>query len=296
MFGPVIRFGRGGAAAELVAGLADEQAVGLPPLNMVLARELVQRTRVARALAGVRLGPRLRPAADIDALCHALIQVSDLVADTAELVSLTLDPLLADAQGVLALDAVLELGPPRASHAQAIRPYPQELEQEIEWCGGPLVLRPIRPEDTPQHREFFSRLQPEDVRLRFFSPIRELHPNQLARLTQIDYDRAMAFIASRMTPEGSPETLGVVRAVADPDNRKAEFAILVRSDLKGMGLGAILFQKLIDYFRSRGTVELVGEALSENSGIQQLVRRFGGAVSPSLEPGMADLRITLQNP
>jgi acetyltransferase len=106
----------------------------------------------------------------------------------------------------------------------------------------------------------------------------------------------MAFIASRMTPEGSPETLGVVRAVADPDNRKAEFAILVRSDLKGMGLGAILFQKLIDYFRSRGTVELVGEALSENSGIQQLVRRFGGAVSPSLEPGMADLRIKLQNP
>ncbi|MRV71912.1 GNAT family N-acetyltransferase [Duganella sp. FT92W] len=294
MFGPVIRFGRGGGAAELVSGLADEHAVGLPPLNMVLARDLVERTRVARALAGVRRGTRLRPAADIDALCHALIQVSDLVADTAELVSLTLDPLLADAQGVLALDAVLELGPPRASHAQAIRPYPQELEQVVDWQGAPLVLRPIRPEDTPQHREFFSRLHPEDVRLRFFSPLRELHPNQLARLTQIDYDRAMAFIASRTTAAGAPETLGVVRAVADPDNRKAEFAILVRSDLKGMGLGAILFQKLVDYFRGRGTAELVGEALSENSGIQQLVRRFGGTVSPSLEPGMADLRIRLQ--
>ncbi|GAB2865146.1 GNAT family N-acetyltransferase [Pseudoduganella ginsengisoli] len=296
MFGPVIRFGRGGAAAELVAGLEDEQAVGLPPLNMVLARELVERTRVARALAGVRNGPRLRPAADIDALCHVLIQVSDLVADTAELVSLTLDPLLADAQGVLALQASLQLGAPRAGHAQAIRPYPQELEQEIQWQGAPLVLRPIRPEDTPQHREFFAQLQPEDVRLRFFSPIRELHPNQLARLTQIDYDRAMAFIASRSMPDGNPETLGVVRAVADPDNRKAEFAILVRSDLKGMGLGAILFQKLVDYFRGRGTAELVGEALSENSGIQQLVRRFGGTVSPSLEPGMADLRIKLQDP
>jgi len=296
MFGPVIRFGRGGAAAELVSGLADEQAVGLPPLNMVLARELVQRTRVARALAGARHGARIRPAADIDALCHALIQVSDLVADTAELVALTLAPLLADAQGILALGAVLELGAPRASHAQAIRPYPQELEQEIDWQGAPLVLRPIRPEDTPQHREFFSRLQPEDVRLRFFTPMRELHPNQLARLTQIDYDRAMAFIASRTRPDGSPETLGVVRAVADPDNRKAEFAILVRSDLKGMGLGAILFQKLIDYFRGRGTAELVGEALSENNGIQQLVRRFGGAVGPSLEPGMADLRIKLQDP
>lgn len=295
MFGPVIRFGRGGAAAELVADLPDEHAVGLPPLNMVLARELVQRTRVARALAGVRSGPRLRPAADVDALCHLLIQVSDLVADTAELVSLRLDPLLADAQGVLALDASLRLGPPRASHAQAIRPYPQELEQEIVWQGAPLLLRPIRPEDTPQHREFFQRLHPDDIRLRFFSPIRELHPTQLARLTQIDYDRAMAFIATRIMPDGKPETLGVVRAVADPDNRKAEFAILVRSDLKGMGLGAILFQKLVDYFRSRGTGELVGESLSENSGVQQLVRRFGGTVSASLEPGMADLRITLQN-
>jgi acyl-CoA synthetase (NDP forming) len=294
MFGPVIRFGRGGAAAELVSGLADEHAVGLPPLNMVLAHELVGRTRVARALAGVRTGPRLRPAADVEALCHVLIQVSDLVADTAELVSLRLDPLLADAQGVLALEAVLQLGPPRASHAQAIRPYPQELEQEITWQGRPLLLRPIRPEDTPQHREFFRQLHPDDVRLRFFSPLRELHPAQLARLTQIDYDRAMAFIATRMMPDGKPETLGVVRAVADPDNRKAEFAILVRSDLKEMGLGAILFQKLVDYFRSRGTVELVGVSLSENSGVQQLVRRFGGTVSASLEPGMADLRIKLQ--
>jgi acetyltransferase len=237
----------------------------------------------------------VRPAADIDALCHALIQVSDLVADVPGLVSLALDPLLADAQGVLALAASLELGPPRASHALAIRPYPQELEQEIQWQGAPLLLRPIRPEDTPQHREFFAQLEPEDVRLRFFAPLRELHPNQLARLTQIDYDRAMAFIASRTRADGSPETLGVVRAVADPDNRRAEFAILVRSDLKGRGLGAILFQKLVDYFRGRGTAELVGEALSENSGIQQLVRRFGGTVGPSLEPGMADLRIMLQD-
>jgi GNAT superfamily N-acetyltransferase len=124
--------------------------------------------------------------------------------------------------------------------------------------------------------------------------MRELQPSQLARLTQIDYDRAMAFIATRRDSDGEPETLGVVRAIADPDNQQAEFAILVRSDLKGRGLGAILFQKLIDYFRSRGTVEIVGEALSENSGVQQLVRRFGGVARPSPEPGMADLSIKLQ--
>lgn len=289
MFGPVIRFGRGGVAAQLVAGLADEQAVGLPPLNMVLASELVARTRVARALAGQD------GAEGWLALCHALIQVSDLVSETAELAALTINPLLADASGVRALDATMTLGPPRASYAQAIRPYPQELEQEMHWQGGPLLLRPIRPEDAPQHREFFAQLHPEDVRLRFFSAMRELQPAQLARLTQIDYDRAMAFIASRQSSEGRPETLGVVRAVADPDNRRAEFAILVRSDLKGMGLGAILFQKLVDYFRGRGTAELVGEALSENSGVQHLVRRFGGTISAALEPGMTDLRINLQD-
>ncbi|SFV08508.1 bifunctional acetate--CoA ligase family protein/GNAT family N-acetyltransferase [Pseudoduganella namucuonensis] len=287
MFGPVIRFGQGGLAGKL----ADDHAVGLPPLNMVLAAELVERTRVARVLGG----HRHRPAADIQAVCHALIQVSDLVADIAELEALSLDPLLADAHGLLALDARIVLGPPRASHAQAIRPYPQELEQEVEWQGAPLLLRPIKPEDAPQHVEFFAQLHPDDVRLRFFSAMRELQPAQLARLTQIDYDRAMAFIATRVSGTGRPETLGVVRAVADPDNRRAEFAILVRSDLKGKGLGAILFDKLIDYFRGRGTAEMVGTALSENGGVQQLVRRFGGTVSASPEPGLADLIITLQH-
>ncbi|WP_377704234.1 bifunctional acetate--CoA ligase family protein/GNAT family N-acetyltransferase [Pseudoduganella sp. UC29_71] len=284
MFGPVISFGPGGAAGGLDGGVdlgAEHRAIGLPPLNMVLARDLLERTR-------------LRPAADSEAICHALIQVADLVADTCELASLRIDPLLADAHGVLALDARITLGPPRPGYRLAIRAYPQELEQEVQWQGAPLTLRPIRPEDAPQHVEFFARLDADDVRLRFFSAMRELQPAQLARLTQIDYDRAMAFIATRIGSGGKPETLGVVRAVADPDNQHAEFAILVRSDLKGMGLGAILFQKLIDYFRSRGTAAIVGEALSENGGVQQLVRRFGGTVSASPEPGMANLNLKLQ--
>jgi len=298
-FGPVISFGPGGAGATVAVNAASNAAsnaaagpggqdfgashrtVGLPPLNMVLARDLLERTR-------------LRPAAGSDAICHALIQVSNLVADTCELASLSLNPLLADAQGVLAQDARITLGPPRAGYRLAIRAYPQELEQEVQWRGAPLTLRPIRPEDAPQHVEFFARLEPDDVRLRFFSAMRELQPAQLARLTQLDYDRAMAFIATRIGSGGRPETLGVVRAVADPDNQHAEFAILVRSDLKGMGLGAILFQKLIDYFRSRGTAAIVGEALSENGGVQQLVRRFGGSVSASPEAGMAILHLKLQ--
>ncbi|WP_374583955.1 bifunctional acetate--CoA ligase family protein/GNAT family N-acetyltransferase [Pseudoduganella sp.] len=279
VFGPAISVGLGGSAGRVV----DDRAVGLPPLNTVLARDMLRRTGVGRALVAER-----------EILCGALVHVAELVADIGEIAALEIDPLTV-ADGLLQVHgARLALGPRRPESSMAIRPYPHELEQEIEWQGAPLLLRPIRPEDAPAHVRFFSRLDPDDVRLRFFSAMKELPPAQLARLTQIDYDRAMAFIATRTGADGQPETLGVVRAVADPDNQKAEFAIIVRSDLKGKGLGNILFQKLLDYFRSRGTREITGEALSENSGMQQLMRRFGGTVTPSREAGMVDLRLALQ--
>ena len=206
-----------------------------------------------------------------------------------------LDPLLALGGAVVALAARLRLAPARSRATLAIRPYPQELEQTLTWDGGQILLRPIRPEDAAQHQVFFAALDADDVRLRFFSAMRALPPEQLARLTQIDYDRAMAFIATRADVDGTPETLGVVRAVTDPDNERAEFAIIIRSDLKGRGLGYILFQKLIDYFRSRGTAEIVGDALSENLGVQKLVRHFGGVVGPHPEAGMVQLRLPLRS-
>ncbi|MYM99161.1 GNAT family N-acetyltransferase, partial [Duganella vulcania] len=204
------------------------------------------------------------------------------------------NPLLAIGGGVVALAAQVRLAPARSGDALAIRPYPLELEQELDWQGGRILLRPIRPEDAPQHQLFFAALDPDDVRLRFFTAMRELPPSQLARLTQIDYDRAMAFIATRNSANGEPETLGVVRAVADADNQSAEFAIIVRSDLKGKGLGYILFQKLVDYFRSQGTGEIVGDALAENLGVQNLVRHFGGVVLPHPEAGMVRLQLSLR--
>ncbi|SFF94235.1 acetyl-CoA synthetase (ADP-forming)/acetyltransferase [Duganella sp. CF458] len=278
VFGPAISVGLGGSAGRVV----DDRAVGLPPLNTVLARDMLRRTGVGRALVDER-----------EILCGALVHVAELVADIGEIAALEVDPVTV-VDGVLQVHgARATLGPRRAESSMAIRPYPQELEQEIRWQGAPLLLRPIRPEDAPAHVRFFSRLDPDDVRLRFFSAMKELPPTQLARLTQIDYDRAMAFIATRSGADGQPETLGVVRAVADPDNQKAEFAIIVRSDLKGKGLGNILFQKLLDYFRSRGTREITGEALSENIGMQQLMRRFGGTVTASQEAGMVDLRLAL---
>ncbi|HEY1438436.1 MAG TPA: bifunctional acetate--CoA ligase family protein/GNAT family N-acetyltransferase [Casimicrobiaceae bacterium] len=285
-FGPVILFGQGGTAVEVVA----DRAVGLPPLNTVLARELISRTRVSKLLAGYRD----RPPADMTAISRTLIQLSHLIADIPQIVELDINPLLADDQGVLALDARMRVAPFAASGVDrfAIRPYPEELEEWIFWQGRQVLLRPIKPEDGSQHVEFFNALDPEDVRYRVFMRIRELQRPQLARLTQIDYDREMAFIATSEREPGHFETLGVARAIADPDNISAEFAIIVRSDLKGKGLGPVLFGKLIAYCRSRGTKELVGEALMDNQRIKGLVRGFGGSIALS-EHGTVRLRFDL---
>jgi acetyltransferase len=287
VFGPVILFGQGGVAVEVVA----DRAIGLPPLNMVLARDMVSRTRVARLLAGYRD----RPAANLDAICRTLMKLSHLAADLPEVVELDINPLLADAAGVLAVDARIRIAAAEEGRGDrlSIRPYPAELEEWIDWGGGRVLLRPIRPEDGPQHVEFFHALDPADVRYRIFMPLRELRASQLARLTQIDYDREMAFIAIREREPGRFETLGVARAVADPDNVRAEFAIIVRSDLKGLGLGPVLLEKLIRYVRARGTLELVGEALSDNRRMLALARECGFEVGRSADHGIVSLRLPL---
>ena len=288
VFGPVILFGQGGIAVEVTA----DHAIGLPPLNMVLARDMISRTRVAKLLEAYRN----QPAADIDAICEVLVRISHLVIDMPEIVELDINPLLADADGVIALDArirvheAVEAGVDRL----AIRPYPEELEDRIEWQGAPLLLRPIRPEDGPQHLAFFDALEPEDVRYRMFIRIRELDPAQLARMTQIDYDREMAFIATRERADGTPETLGVARIVADPDNVSGEFAIVVRSDLKGMGMGTLLLGKLIDYCRRRGMQEIVGETLSYNKGLLALAKKFGFSMQRQVGEDTTALRLELR--
>jgi acetyltransferase len=271
VFGPVVVFGQGGIAVEVMA----DRALALPPLNMIIARDLVSRTRVARLLGAYRN----RPPADLDAVCNVLIRIGELVADLAEVAEIDINPLLADESGVIALDArvrVAAVTPGTHSFDRlAIRPYPEELARSVQWKGETLTVRPIRPEDAPAHNAFFNRLTPEDIRLRMFVRMRELTPAQLARFTQIDYDREMAFIATRAGPDGMPETLGVARAVSDPDNVKAEFAVTIRSGLKGQGLGTLLMSTLIDYCRQRGTQELVGEALAENTGILRLSAKLG---------------------
>lgn len=277
VFGPVVLCGGGGIAVEVTADVA----VALPPLNRSLARELLSRTRVSRLLAGYRD----HPPADLDALHDVLIAVSQMLADLPQLAELDINPLWVDEHGALALDARLRVAAaPVAGAARfAIRPYPTQWVRTIAWNGRTLVLRPIRPEDEAQHLRFLAKLDPEDIRMRLFQARSELPRSELARLTQIDYDREMAFIAESIGDDGLPETLGVARTICDPDNVEAEFALVVRSDLKGGGLGRLLFEQLIAHARSRGTRRLAGLILRENTRMLKLSRALGFVRAPSEE-------------
>lgn len=286
-FGPVIVFGHGGTAVEIVG----DRAVSLPPLNVALARELISRTRIARLLPGWRD----RPPADINAICRTLVAVSQMVIDLPELAEVDINPLLADEGGVIALDARVRVAEAAAGDSRlAIRPYPRELEETYAWADGQMLLRPIRPDDTERHLAFLRRLDPEDIRMRIFSSRREIAPSELARLTQIDYEREMAFIAVAPGEDGQPETLGTVRAVTDADNARAEFGIIVRSDLKGRGLGLLLLRKMIRYCRDRGTGELVGDVLRENGAMLKLAKALGFEVLAGEDREFVTVRLRLQ--
>jgi len=286
VFGPVILFGQGGTAVEVLA----DRAVALPPLNVPLARALVARPRVARLLGAWRD----TPAVDMDALLAVLQAVAQMLADLPELAELDINPLLANEEGVIALDARVRLSARRPAGAArfAIRPYPQELVEQRLWRGRTLTLRPIRPEDEAQHLAFLQRLTPEDIRLRVFYSRRSIERSELARLVQIDYEREMAFVAVAPGPTGQDETLGVVRASVDPDNVMAEFGIIVRSDLKRQGLGRLLMDKLIAYLRARGTQRLDCDVVVQNEGMRRLAYALGFIEAP-LQEGDHSCHLTL---
>ncbi len=269
VFGPIILFGQGGTAVEVMA----DRAVALPPLSVPLAKALVSRTRVSRLLAGFRD----TPAVDEAALHGVLMAVSQLLAEVPEIAELDINPLIVNAEGAIALDARIRLSPtgPAGAANFAIRPYPAQLEETVQWRGRALCLRPIRPEDEALHMEFLQHLDPDDVRMRVFYSRRTMERTELARLVQIDYAREMAFVAMAPGPDGQPQTLGVVRAIADPDNVNAEFGVIVRSELKGTGLGQLLMSKLIAYLRTQGTQRLVATVLTHNERMIGLSRDLG---------------------
>ena len=283
-FGPFLLFGHGGTAVEVI----DDKALGLPPLNMKLAREMMQRTRIWRQLKGYRD----RAAVATDAIASTLVKISQLISDFAEIVELDINPLLADEAGVIAVDARIRMAMPAPTSAEtrmAIRPYPQELEEHVEIPqAGAFFMRPVRPEDAEAFVRLAGRVSPSDLHMRFFSLFRNIPLPLLVRLTQIDYDREMAFVLF----DKDKDVAGVGRLVAEPDGTRAEFAVLVRTDLKAHGIGWALMTKLINYARHRGIAELFGEILVENEAMLGLAHSLGFKIYPSSQ-GVARATLTL---
>jgi acetyltransferase len=288
VFGPVVLFGAGGTSVEVVA----DKALALPPLDLALARGMIERTRVARLLHGYRD----RPAADIDRIAETLVRLALLSADMPEIREIDINPLLADESGVIALDARIVVAPaeavaPGGNPRFAIRPYPTVWDRPARVQGGEIRIRPIRPEDEALYPEFLAKVTPEDMRLRFFAAVARMGHDEIARLTQIDYARAMAFVALDPT-DGS--LLGVSRLGADPDRVRAEFALLVRSDAKRRGIGRALMMRLIEYARSEGIGELFGDVLDANWPMRGLCQALGftEAEHPS-DPAVERVRLPL---
>ena len=274
-FGPIIAFGQGGTAVEVIS----DKALALPPLDLDLACRLIARTRVSRILKAYRNVP----AADETAIALLLVKLAQLVADIPEIREIDLNPVLADETGVIAVDARVSVAPvaerqrgPSGHPRFAIRPYPKEWERHASLPDGTAIfLRPIRPEDEPLYQPFFAAVAAEDLRLRFFAPVKDFSHAFIARFTQIDYARAMAFVAIKQT---TGEMLGVVRLHTRTDYNSGEYAILVRSDLKGHGLGWLLMQMIIEYARSEGIGAIEGQVLHVNSAMLQMCEQLGFAI------------------
>ena len=280
LFGPYLAFGQGGSAAEL-RGLA----IDLPPLNLPLAANLIARSPAARLLAETHD----QPAANLDAVADALVRLSQLLVDFPEIGELDLNPLFADADGVSAGDAWIGLRPAGEAGVLTIAPYPAELDEAWVSGGETLHIRPIRPEDAEAHAALFARLTPEDIRYRFFSMIRALGAEQIARMTQVDYEREMALVATR-----GPDTVGVARLVREPYAPRGEFAIVVEPSMKGRGLGRKLMERLIAWGAAQGMVEIEGQVLAENAPMLAFMRRMGFSLHRSTEdPEVVDAILPL---
>lgn len=274
-FGPVVLFGAGGVAVEVIA----DRAAALPPLNSVLAKDLMERTKVYKLLTGYRDVP----AANFAAIEHCLLGISQMIADFPEINALDINPLLADAAGVMALDARIELGDRSAIQGAAICPYPDTLESTLSLPTGIFHIRPIRPEDEPKLLDMIGRSSLEDLRSRFLGALRTVPHALAARLSQIDYDREMALVA--VNQEGA--LTAVCRIVIDPNFEQAEYAIMVRTDLKGHGLGTALTQAIFRYARVRGVKTAWGDTLATNEHMLHLASDFGASVEAHpTEPGI----------
>ena len=289
VFGPVLYIGEGGSDWDL----AQDAAVALPPLNTALSRYML----INALKTGKIKDRKALQALDINALSVVLTQLSYLIVDCPEIVALDINPMLVAGAEIILLDVNIKLAPSEGDGTSrlAIRPYPKKHEEMFTLRDGrEVLLRPIIAEDEQTHFEFNDSLSKEDRYKRFFGEVGQLSHEAMAKMTQIDFDREMAFIASYKDQDGKFHTLGVVRAITDPENSETEFAVVIRSDLQGQGLGKKLMVKMIEYCKQRGTLVMVGITLPQNAGMVSLSRKLGFKVKFDIEEGWVEMKLPLQ--
>jgi acetyltransferase len=287
-FGPVILFGMGGVLTELLRDVA----LALPPLNRLLAARLMSATRADRLLGGYRHLPPV----DRERVEEMLIRLSQLVCDFPQIVELDINPLSISDGRPIAVDARVILAPvaaPAPMHL-VVSPYPAQYESHA-WIPevGDLLIRPIRPEDAPLLVQLFEALSAQSIYYRFFSPMKALSPDMLARFTQIDYDREIAMVAISEAAPGE-RMLGAARIILAPNQKDAEFAVLVGDPWQGRGIGAHLLSTCLTIAKQRNFGTIWGTVLAENKGMLALGRRLGFAVKRTESAGEFELHIDLQ--
>ena len=289
-FGPVILFGMGGIFTEVV----KDRAIALPPLNVLLARRLMESTKVYSLLKGYRN----RPPANTELLEEMILRLSQLVVDFPEIAELDINPVIVSEGKPHVVDARVLLEPvDRSSPLHlVISPYPEQYEsREVTADGLDVFIRPIKPEDAPLLMDLFDTLSPTSIYYRFFGPLKALPHSMLVRFTQVDYDREIDLVALQETAEGKEQMSATARVISDPDGKRAEFAVLVGDPWQGKGVGVRLLERCLGIAKERGIETVWGIVLHENTGMQALARKLGFKVSRTDEPGELELTIDLRS-
>lgn len=285
LFGPVIAFGAGGTQVEVTRDTTLE----FPPLNRFLAQRMIERTRVAETLRAFRGGPPI----DFEQLEALLVRVSEMVCELPWIAEMDINPVIADENGIVAVDARIVIDPsvghqpPRHAHL-AIMPYPTHFGQvRTSPDGQYYTIRAIQPEDADRLQDFMRSLSAESRYFRFISSLAELPPKMLVRYTQIDYDREVALVAvvGGEVAAGEPDEkiIGVVRYLRNPDGETCEFAVAIADDWQGKRLGSTLMRAIIDAARTKGLKRMEGFVLGSNSKMLGLMSYLGFRIATDPE-------------
>ena len=286
-FGPVILFGMGGTLTEIFGDIA----VTLPPLNRMLARRLIEETRICKVLKGYRG----LAAVDTGIIEELLIRLSQLVIDYPQIDQIDINPIVIKENLIYALDARIIVGQGEVAQYKhlSISPYPEHLEEIIDVSGiGNLLIRPIRPEDAPLLEAHFNSLSERSVYFRFFGPMKKMPHHMLARFTQIDYDREIAMVAILQGDAGE-KMIGVGRIIMEPGRKAAEFAVVVADQYHGKGIGAILMRQSLAVARKMGIEKVYGIVLPGNTSMLALGKKLGFSIKQ--EPGQYELTLDMAN-